>query len=186
MMTAPRSQNGNLDSMGISRSVTFDPGERYAALDERVTNLRSSLVALEHSTSQGFAAMGSQIGALSNEIRGASKTPWGVIWSAIGVAFAVLGGVGWLAYAPINDNVRSLTDDLKDMTKVISDFRTSLPDNFITRNELVQRTERAAQDRDTLNATLAALPSTYVSRYEWNEALGDVKHRLERIEAARP
>jgi hypothetical protein len=42
----------------------------------------------------GFQTINSAIGTLSNELRNNSKTQWPVIWSAAGVWFVVLSGLG--------------------------------------------------------------------------------------------
>lgn len=163
-----------------NQHTTFD--ERFAALDERVTNLRSSFSTLEASTQRGFQQMDSALDNLGRDIRSNQKTPWANILTGLGVLLTFLGLVGYLVYSPIQGKQGELTSSIEKL----GDLFATIPDKFITRAEQQVLRDRANQDRDTLTDTLAGK----VGRDEWslsNEALRRDLDRIEkRLEARTP
>jgi hypothetical protein len=79
----------NLQSAIERTSVSFQ-----TALNAATTNFNNAL-------STETAALSSDIRALANEFRSSSRTPWPMIWTALGVSFAIVVGVGALAYRPL-------------------------------------------------------------------------------------
>ncbi len=124
----------------------FDPQARYAALDERVTNLRTSFVNLEGEMRSGFVSLNAHMTAMSNELRSSQKTQWPVIWAAAGVVFSILIGIGGALYWPVLNNISDLKIDVKD-----------LRGSTIPREEIEARTKRAAEDRARLDVTISDL-----------------------------
>lgn len=137
---------------------TFDPIAQYARLSERVENQGRDIVDLRSNMNTGFRNMESAINALSTELRGSSKTQWPVIWSAIGVSFAILIAVGSQSISPLRDDIAELkaTD-------------AAAAESMVTREELDWRASRGAEDRDRTNAALSSLRSESVTRAEWSE-----------------
>ncbi len=131
------------DDMAIGQ---FDAQARYAALDERVTNLRTSMVNLEGEMRSGFVALNSHLTAMSTELRGSQKTQWPVIWAAAGVMFSVLMGIGGALYLPIRGDLAEQADEIK-----------ALRSNTLGRDELDQRTARAAEDRARTEAAFSQI-----------------------------
>lgn len=120
----------------MTNGHNFDAQARYAALDERVTNLRTSLVNLEGEVRSGFSGINSHLTSLSNELRTSTKTQWPVIWAAAGVAFSVIVGVGWMAYTPIQRAQDDLDADIKDVRGA-----------YMPRAEVDALAERAREER---------------------------------------
>lgn len=63
----------------------------YAALEQRVTGLESSI-----------AKVGEAVTALGNKFDARSTTQWPVILTSVGVGVAILTAIGGLAYRPID------------------------------------------------------------------------------------
>jgi hypothetical protein len=143
----------------------FDPQARYAALDERVTNLRTSFVNLEGEMRSGFTSINSNIASLSNELRGNSRTQWPVIWSAIGVSFAVLAAVGALAYRPVLSN----QDRLEAALVRQMDTMTELGKATVSRQEMDWRSSRGIEDRNRTDAAIGDLRDNTITRLEYVE-----------------
>lgn len=150
-----------------SNGAIFDAQARYAALDERVTNLRTSMVNLEGEMRSGFTTLNSHLSSISTEMRAGQKTAWPVIWSAIGVSFAILVAVGSQALSPVRETVSDVKEQIGKM---------------ITREELDARSARSAEDRARIEAALIDLRTTMVTRNEWMERNGSRDHQIESIE----
>lgn len=77
-------------------------GAHFAALEQRVSGLEGSL-----------KDIAGQISGLANKLDERGKTPWPVIWSAIGVSFTMVVAIGGLAYAPIVATQARLEADMR-------------------------------------------------------------------------
>jgi len=163
----------------------FDAEARFAQVEERVTNLSSRFSALEQSTTHGFATaaaqintlgteMRSAIGSLAQEIRQGQRTPWATIWSATGVAFTVLVGVGYLAYTPLVNSVTDLKTAQTDIAKSMAE----IPKDYVSKDVAQILRERTAEDRDRNAAALESLEKDKASRREIDQLLT----RVERLE----
>jgi hypothetical protein len=139
-----------------NNGATFDAQARYAALDERVTNLRTSMVNLEGEMRSGFTSLNSHLSSISSEMRAGQKTAWPVIWSAIGVSFAILIAIGSQALSPIRDSV--------------ADLKTSV-EARVTHQELDDRATRGSEDRARTEAALIDLRAKSVARDEWMQQI---------------
>lgn len=146
--------------------------EKFAALDERVTNLRSSFQALEHSTTAGFGRLDAKLGEMSIAFQQGQQTPWSTIWTAVGVAFSILIGVGYLAYTPVQVNQTRLEASLTKLSEVVGAAIKEGPDTYIPRREADQARARAAEDRASAASAIADLRSD----------VSDLKQRLARAE----
>lgn len=78
------------DVMPEPLNSSNNTGAHLASLETRVSGLED-----------GVKNILSQIQSLAVEFRDRGKTPWNIIWSAVGVSFAVIVAIGGLAYAPI-------------------------------------------------------------------------------------
>lgn len=134
---------------------TFDAQARYAALDERVTNLRTSFVNLEGEMRSGFVSINSHLTSLSNELRTSTKTQWPVIWAAAGVVFSVLIGIGGALYLPVLNGLSEIKSDVKDVRA-----------NTVTRDELDARAARAAEDRTRVEKAIADIRADLTPKSE--------------------
>jgi hypothetical protein len=152
------------DEMANGNSNGFDPQARYAALDERVTNLRSSFVNLEGEMRSGFASINNHLTSVSNELRVAGKTQWPVIWMAAGVVFTVLAGLGAVLYSPIKADVAKLQD------------------NTITRSEWADNQSRSAENRQRLESLIGKLAENAVGRSELSQMVTEYRDYKARID----
>lgn len=135
-------------------STTFDPIANYARLSERVEGQGRDIVDLRSNMNTGFQNIQGAILSLTNELRGSTKTQWPVIWSAIGVSFAILVAVGSQAISPIRDSVDEQKVEMK-----------SFRGDFMPRAELEALSARGKDERDRMWQVLAAA----LPRNEWQE-----------------
>lgn len=142
----------------MNNGTNFDPLASYARLSERVENQGRDIVDLRSNMNTGFRNIEGAVNALSTELRGTSKTQWPVIWSAIGVSFAILLAVGSQALSPIRENVADVKDAM-----------TGIVDKMVTQQELKWRTDRGQEDRTRTDAAITDLRANTVSRNEWME-----------------
>jgi hypothetical protein len=147
----------------------FDPQARYLQLDERVTNLRSSVSHLEQKVDSGFNSLASQFTSLGAELRGAQTTKWQLIWPAVAVALSFSVVVGSLAYLPIREDNAEAKTSILEITGVLQDLALDMPDKFIPRKETERLSARGAEDRARTDAAIADLRDGTVTRNEWME-----------------
>ncbi len=114
----------------------------------------------------GFQRVGSDINSLANEIRGNSRTQWPVIWSAVGVCFAVVVGIGSAVYVPIRENIAEAKSDIRGLgdsalsVAAFVDFKSTYENNrIVSRNEYIDKFGQ-------INARLEKIDSATVPRAE--------------------
>ncbi|MER9736560.1 MULTISPECIES: hypothetical protein [unclassified Mesorhizobium] len=166
--------------MNNGQSVPFDPLASYARLSERVENQGRDIVDLRSNMNTGFRNIEGAVNSLATELRGSSKTQWPVIWSAIGVSFAILLAVGSQALAPIRENV----SDVKGALSVVVD-------KMVTQAEMKWRTDRGAEDRLRTEAAIADIRSGLVPRAEhervwqnYDQRFADEQRQIDEMKAA--
>ncbi|WP_131114311.1 hypothetical protein [Lichenihabitans psoromatis] len=99
----------------------------------QITELRTRVLGVEN----GMLRIESMVAGLGAKFDAKSQTPWAVIWSAAGVVFAMLLGVGSLAYAPIS----------KDQERVSSHLER-LAETAVTDRDLDKRLDISGARRD--------------------------------------
>lgn len=163
----------------MANNGQFDPVASWAKLSERVENQGKDIVDLRSNMNSGFQSINANLTALSNELRAGGKTQWPVIWSAIGVSFAIIVAIGGLAYAPITAATGRLESALAAMSE-----------RMITREELEWRSARAAEDRGRQETAISDLRANTVTRPEWTERnrardqeVSDISRRVDEIRA---
>jgi hypothetical protein len=154
--------NGHGSNVRVSGS-----DERFAALDERVTNLRTGVQHLERSTADGFARLDAKLGEMSASLTAGQKTPWSTIWTAVGVAFSVLLGIGYLVYTPIQLNQVRLEGGLTKLADAVTSAIASGPDLYVPRRESDALRARAAEDRANAEKDIDGLRTEKLPRNEW-------------------
>lgn len=157
--------------------------ERFAALDERVTNLRTGVQHLERSTADGFARIDAKLGEMAAAFQAGQKTPWSTIWTAVGVAFSVLIGVGYLVYTPLQINQTKLEAGLIKLSETVAETIKDGPDTYIPRRENDLARARAAEDRANTLAAITDLRTDSLPRREWllrNDAVNSLVANLQR------
>lgn len=165
--------------MATNGTSAFDPVASYARLSERVEGQGRDIVDLRSNMNTGFRNIESSITSLSNELRGNSRTQWPVIWSAVGVCFAVIVGIGSAVYIPIREGIT----EVKSETSI-------LREGTVSRQEMDWRAARGTEDRDRTNNAISDLRENAVTRNEWQERnrardqeVADLSRRIEEIRA---
>lgn len=166
--------------MANANGSNFDPMSAYAKLSERVENQGSQLVDLRSNVNTGFQQINAQLTQLSGELRANDKTPWTVIWSAIGVSFAIIVAIGGLAYAPVTSGIGRVEASI-----------ASLSERTVTRQEMDWRQARSQEDRLRTDASIVDLRTHQVPRGEldrvfeaYDEQLRDKQRQIDEVKAA--
>ncbi len=133
-----------------------DLGQVVARVSERVENQGREIGDIRSNMNTGFANTNANFQALSNELRAQTaalnstiaernKTPWAILITGAGLLLATMGGLGTLTIAPMVNNIAAVTTELKDMK-----------DKVMTRSELDYRAGRSLEDRNRMQADIAA------------------------------
>lgn len=155
----------------------FDPVASYARLSERVEGQGRDIADLRSNMNTGFRNVEGSLKHLADTVAGGTKTQWPVIWSAIGVSFAIIVAIGGLAYAPVN----------RAIDRVETTVGT-LSDKIVTRQEMDWRQARSQEDRSRTDTAIVELRNSSVTRNEWSERnrardqeIADVSRRVDEI-----
>lgn len=146
-----------------------DLAVRTSVQSQRITTIDTSLADLRRDTATQIQGINATLGALASKIderfnaiaatmAERNKTQWPVIWSAIGVSFAVFAYIFTQNLTPIKES----QSDLKDSVTLITQ-------NMVTQAELKWRTDRSVEDRTRMNESLIYLRDNTVTRNEWSE-----------------
>lgn len=128
----------------------YDPEARVARLAERVDNQGARITNLETAVNRGFAdiqqTFGKQFNDLSNEMRQKDRTPWSVIWSAIGVSAVIIFGIGGALYYPVRETMAETKADVRALkessmsVQAFLDFKSTYENNrVVTRAEYLDK-----------------------------------------------
>jgi len=128
----------------------FDPEARVARLAERVDNQGLRITHLETVVTKGFSDMqqtfGKQFNDMSAELRSKDRTPWGVIWSAMGVCAVIIFGIGGALYYPVREAMTESKAEIRALqvnalsVAAFQDFRAAYENNrIVTRAEYLDR-----------------------------------------------
>lgn len=96
---------------------SFDAEAVTARLTERVENQGARINALAVDMARGFSEVNKHLNDLSRDFQSGNKTQWPVIWSAMGVCFMILFGIGGALYWPVREGVTEMKLDLRELTK---------------------------------------------------------------------
>lgn len=170
---------------------------RYLALDERVTNIRTSMTNLEGEMQRGFSALNNHLTALSNEFRNSSKTQWPIIFMAAAVVLTILGGAGAILYSPIKDSVVKLQEnsisrnEWSDFQQRASENRSRLElalakvaENMVTQASMVPMIQEYRDYKMRIDTELHDLTATKLSRSEWQERNQSRDHDIENLRSS--
>jgi hypothetical protein len=152
----------------MSSGNQFDPMASWARLSERVENQGKDIVDLRSNMNTGFQTINSAIGTLSNELRNNSKTQWPVIWSAAGVCFVVLSGLGAFFYGTLSKTQDRLDTAIGKVTESV-----------VTQKEMEWRTARSAEDRQRTDNAVKDLREVLVPRQELDRVLSGYSQQAE-------
>lgn len=165
----------------------FDPVASWAKLSERVENQGKDIVDLRSNMNSGFQSINSNLAALSNELRATGKTPWPVIWSAIGVSFAIIVAIGGLAYAPISTGMGRVESSIAALGSRLE----ALSERTVTRQEMDWRQARGQEDRLRMESGITVLRADQVPRAEhervwqnYDQRFSDHQRQIDEMKAA--
>lgn len=128
----------------------FDPEARVARIAERVDNQGLRITHLETVVAKGFSDIqtnfGKQFNDLATELRAKDRTPWNIIWPAMGVMFAILFGIGGALYYPVRETMAETKSAIRDLNRdalsvaAFQDFRATYENNrVVSRNEYIDK-----------------------------------------------
>ncbi|MBS1725016.1 MAG: hypothetical protein JSS66_18915 [Armatimonadetes bacterium] len=149
-----------------------------AAIETRVDGLE-----------KGMRTLAEGINALGTKIDARAQTQWTPIWSAAGVAVAILASLGGALYAPVNSNMQRLELQLErlreaELPRAEYDARSS---SEVQRREAAFAALRDSNARQ--DGEIVRLRDSQVTRSEhervWNEQIRNrerIEHRLDRLE----
>lgn len=175
---------------GNGHVVVRSDTEKFAALDERVTNLRSSFQALEHSTAAGFGRLDAKLNEMAAAIATGQQTPWAKIWPGVSIGVVVIGMIVAMLYWPIRGDQDRLETSLGKVADALSDAIKEGPDTYVPRREIETSRQRAAEDRVNTLASITDLRVASLPRNEWllrnatvDREFEDVRRTVEQIRA---
>lgn len=164
------------DDMTIPNG-SFDPIAQWARLSERVENQGKDIVDLRSNMNTGFSNIQSGLNAMSNELRGSTKTQWPVIWSAAAVCVSILGMLGVILLQPVKENIAEAKAQIAELAK-----------NTVSRQEMDWRAQRGVEDRTRMEGAIVDLRSGTVTRNEWvernrarDQEVSDIGRRLDEL-----
>ncbi len=148
----------------------YDPEARVARLAERVDNQGVRINHLEAVVTKGFSDMNAQfstqMSAFTTEMRNRDRTPWGVIFTAIGVMFAVLFGIGGALYYPVRETMAETKMDMRALARdsmsvaAFQDFKATYENNrIVSRTEYIDKFSQ-------INAAMKTILEDQVPRKE--------------------
>lgn len=157
---------------------SFDPIASYARLSERVENQGRDIVDLRSNMNTGFSNIQSSIKHLSDAMASSGKTQWPLIWSAIGVSFAVLSVIGGFVMSGVNKEQDRQERALVEMRM------TALPVNSFAdfkatyeNNRVVSRTEYLDKF-STMNGRMDKISDQLVPRQELDRVFEGYSQRF--------
>ncbi|MGY2052429.1 hypothetical protein [Methylobacterium sp. JK268] len=134
---------------------------RLSALETRVEGIAGSLT-----------NVATTLTALGEKLDRGKQTPWGVIWSALGVAMTVLTVVGGLAYWPIKEGQADLRASILLMQERSDRRVEALAAGVVPRAEHQEHWRRQERDFGFLRERVARVEE-------------QIEKRLDRLEAPR-
>ena len=148
----------------------FDPEARVARIAERVDNQGARITHLETVVTKGFSdiqqTFGKQFTDLSTEMRNRDRTPWSIIWPAMGVMFAVLFGIGGALYYPVRETMSETKADIraiKDTALSVQGFQDFK--NTYENTRVISRAEQIDKFNQ-VNLALSEIRASEVPRKE--------------------
>lgn len=165
---------------GTTREEIHDASSRILVLSQRTATLESAVGDVRRELSNSVQGINQAIGAMSSKVderfnslasamAERNKTQWPVIWSAIGVSFAVLAYFVTQALEPIKSNQARFEQTVVQLSTETNRTIEALTAKSVTRDELDWRAARGAEDRTRTEAAIADLRASDVSRAEWME-----------------
>lgn len=168
--------------------------QRANSLDSQLNDVKSSVTALGNSFTSALSAQGRELSAeirgLSNEFRQQTKTPWPVIWTAAGVCFSILLGIGLLIFQPVKDNqfraeetVQRLIDLQEKDAQKFFDLSKEVSQNFISKTEYDYRADHAIAEQKRVDEQLRVLNDFKIARPEYLKDLLNMESRFDELRA---
>lgn len=150
--------------------VPVDPATlnvRVDAIDSDLREVKDSILGLDAKIEKAITdlarEMRTAVASLATQFSERQRTPWGVIYTGIGVLVAVLGFVGGQALSPMHADIKALKEQIVPRDEI--NYRTTVAvqrfetmsrtiDQIQTRryDELIKQVERLAIENGGLRA----------------------------------
>ena len=166
--------------------ANFDAEARYAQLGERVDNQGSRITHLEATVTRGFSEVAEQIRTLGNDFRSTNKTPWPVIWSAIGVCFAVFFSLGGALFWPIRNGLEENREEIRQVARSsVSVAAFQAFEKNYELNRSLFRTDYKG-DLSELRTSIRDIQGTSVTRQEFDRLQAYIDFQLRQLQSKAP
>lgn len=167
--------NGHADdSLGARVGVQ---SQRIANIESQISNVTAAISSLATKVDERFTSMASSMAEKN-------KTQWPVIWSAIGVSFAVLAYFVTQNLTPLKESDARFEQAIVALTNTTNQGFQNIADKMISREEMDWRAARGTEDRTRTDAAIADLRAGTVTRNEWMERNQSRDHDIENIQEA--
>jgi hypothetical protein len=163
-------QNGHHDDLGARVGVQ---SQRIANLEglfadlrrdmnQQIGNVTTAMSAIASKMDERFASMAASMAEKN-------KTQWPVIWSAIGVSFAVLAYFVTQNLAPLKEDNVELRQAIITLSTETNASIKALAAASVTRQEMDWRAARGTEDRARTDKAIDEIRSVMLPRAEWAE-----------------
>jgi hypothetical protein len=165
--TSPPNGNGTLATIATVSALSV----KVDGIEADVRDLKGNVDSIDVKLDRAVASLGAefrlQLGNLSKDIADRQRTPWAVIWTAIGVMLTIVAVFGSQALSPISRDIEALKQ------------------NSVVWNAFNNETGRTAKEREQLRADLNI--TIQQQRYNADMAIirADILSKLPREEYAR-
>lgn len=169
----------------------FDPIASHARLWERVENQSKDIIDLRSNMNTGFNNVQAGLASLTSELRGSQKTQWPVIWSAIGVCFAVLGGLGAAIYLPQREDIIEVKSNVREnagqalSVAAFQDFKATYENNrIVSRNENIDKFGQINERIKTMDAVIVPRQEQERVWDSYDQRLLDHQRQIDELKSA--
>jgi prefoldin subunit 5 len=130
-----------------------DMGAKVGILAQRVQTIESSL-----------SGISSSISSLASKLEDRNRPQWGLLVSLASFILLFVSSVGFLAYAPISKGQSDLQTTLTKAVEAQAAILDVLRTNYIPRDELDWRGQRAKEDRERTDRAIVDLNANVFPR----------------------
>jgi uncharacterized phage infection (PIP) family protein YhgE len=177
-------QNGHHDDLGA----------RVGVQSQRIANLEGLFADLRRDMNQQIGNVHTAISSITSKMderfttmaatmAERNKTQWPVIWSAIGVSFAVLAYFMTQNLQPLKDNQTRFDQSLVDLSNTTNSSFQAIIEKMVSRQEMDWRAARGSEDRARTDKAVDDLRAVMLPRAEWAERNLSRDHDIENLRA---
>ena len=162
---------------------------QIAAIDQRVAGLEQSFALLREIQQQYQTSITAQIASIVQQIAEKGRTQWQTVFSGLGVLIIIMGTLGSLRLAPVENGLTRNTSDITELRSEVVPRGEHL-EKWRSNDERFAEVERQiASSRDAAlseqrhtQSDLDEVKKGIGGTYGLRDALLDLKTRLDRVE----